>query len=272
VDNVTVSNIFRKGIGFYVTDNNKVTGDSISNSSFDHIGGTGVTFEATFAIAAFQSDTDISNVQITTSAGGIGTNYFTTDAYSPLVHITGTTISNMTGLAGVPVIGMDLSGLADGSSVIGGSVDVTGNATADRGIVVQYTATNADVTVSGATVTTGGGSSSDVGIMVYQAQQSAHPAQILNNIIDGTGTSAAGIDVTDDGSFFAESPHVGVTYATVKGNTITGITGFDTAAISVDAAGGTASATIGRPARGTITNSTTASHQRRLRHSRATQR
>ncbi len=243
IDNVTVSNIFRKGIAFYVTDNNKVTGNSITNSSLDHIGGTGVTFEATFAIAAFQSDTDISNVQITTSAGGIGTNYFTTDAYAPLVHITNTTISNMTGLSGIPVIGMDLSGLADGSSVTGGSVDVsTGSSQADRGIVVQYPATNADVTVSGVTITTGGGSNSDTGIMIYQAQQAAHPVQITNNILVGNG-AAIGIDVTDDGSFFGESPNVGVTYALIRGNQISG---FDNGAgVAVEDHGGTAVATVG---------------------------
>src|SRR4029078_12819310 len=68
LDDLSIQNIFRKGVGFYVTSAKRVTGDSITNSSFSGIGtDASLGFEAYFAIAAFQSDATITNVDISQS-------------------------------------------------------------------------------------------------------------------------------------------------------------------------------------------------------------
>ena len=71
----------------------------------------------------------------------------------------------------------------------------------DIAMVVQYTATGADVTISGNFIGTDSG---DDGIMLYQNRDAAHPVDINHNTIGGTDSHDA-ILATDDGSIFGES-------------------------------------------------------------------
>ena len=90
-DNLSIKNIYRKGIGLYSGDGH-ATGNQITNSSFDHVGDTSPAWEGTFAIAAFGADVQIIDNTITNSAAGVGTNYFDS-AYKPQVTITGNSFS-----------------------------------------------------------------------------------------------------------------------------------------------------------------------------------
>src|SRR5262249_33333154 len=132
-------------------------------------------------------------------------------------NITGVTIHDMQTSGVNPIVAMDLSGLANGSSISGNVINMSGGNN-DIGAVIQYAAAGADVTFSGNTITTDAG---DTGVYLYQDRDIAHPVIVKNNVITGA-SSATGILATDDGSVFSESPHVGTTYATLSGNTIGG--------------------------------------------------
>ena len=186
-----------------------MTGDAITNSSFTNIAtAAGIGFEHGFAIAAFQSDTTITDVNISHSGAGIGSNYFVSDADAPLLTISGVNIHDMQTASSNPLVGLDLSGLHSGSSITGSIahpnvIDMTGGSGHDIAAVIQYAATGANVTFSGNTITTDSG---DTGILLYQDADSAHPVSVQNNTITGTG-SATGILATDDGQLFGEGPH-----------------------------------------------------------------
>ena len=245
LDNLAIQHIYRKGVSLAVVGNNHVVGDSITNSTFDDIGNAaGLGFEGNFAIAVFQSDATINNVQITHSGAGIGTNYFTTDAYAGKMTISNVSISNMTAAGSNPVLGMDLSGMADGSTVSGNTIDMTGGNNNDVGIVVQYAATGANVSVTGNNITTGAG---DTGIMLYADADAAHPVLVSGNTLSGTGSNK-GILATIDGSFFGESPNVGTTRATLSNNNVSGY------ATGIEVNGANASAPI---TGNTLSNNTT---------------
>ncbi|MBW8884330.1 MAG: hypothetical protein JF612_06030, partial [Planctomycetia bacterium] len=210
--------------GFYVTNSGQhVTGNSVTNSSFSNIATANIGFEHGFAIAAFQSDTTITDVDISHSGAGIASNYFVTDADAPQLTISGVHIHDMQTVSSNPIVGLDLSGLANGSSITGSLahpnvIDMTGGSNHDLALVIQYAASGAGVTFSSNTITTGAG---DTGLYLYQDADSAHPVLVQNNIITGSG-SATGILATDDGAVFGEGPHAGTTYAMLAGNTISG--------------------------------------------------
>ena len=186
----------------------------VTNSTIDDV-------ELSGAIFAFESDVLIADNIISNAATAIGTNYISSAAYSGVATIRGNDISN-TGL------GMNLSGLADGS-LIGGAVpadanmiDLTqaGGGSADVGIVVQY-ATGV-VTVEGNEII---GSEGDSAIWLYHNESPTERVDVLNNTLtssssDGTNRGeGTGIFLTDDGDFFGDEDGWG--YATISGNTIT---------------------------------------------------
>ncbi len=252
MNDLSIKNIFRKGVDIQVVGSGHTTGNSITNSSFDHVGDLLNSFESTYAIAVFQADTTISNNVITNSAGGIGTNYFNSDTQAPQITAFSNSFTSAVTSGGMTAIGLDLSGMADGSDIHNNVVDVTGGSGHDIAVALQYAATDADVSFHDNNITTDAG---DTGILVYQNQQSAHPTSIDHNTITGTG-SATGILVTDDGSAFGETPHVGTTYATLTRNTVSGF------ATDVSVAGGGSNAvhaTIGG-ASGNANTLTGASH------------
>ena len=232
VDTVAVNNIYRRGV-YIVADDVHSTGNEVLNSTFDNIGtSSSLPYEHAFAIMVGDADTTISGNVITNSSIGIASNYFISEATAPRLTVTGNSISLPVSGAAQGAIGMDLSGMADGS-IIGGApgdmipgtttpvrntIDMTGGSGHDIGIVVQYAVTGATVTVRGNTVTAGAG---DTGLYLYQNADSAHPVLVQNNTISGVGTGT-GILATDDGSVFTETPHSGTTYATLTGNTISG--------------------------------------------------
>ena len=228
IDNVSMSNIYRKGVGLYVIGTGHTVGNSVTNSFFDHIGtAAALGFEGNGAIAIFQADTVVDNNEISYSAAGILSNYFNAEAQAPRLTVTNNRISNpLTYSLTNPAIGMDLSGLADGS-IIGGpalsgdanTIDMTGGTNHDIGIAVQYAVADADITVQGNTLTMGAG---DTGIRLFQNPYSAHPVLVDLNSVTGAGTGI-GILESDDGTIFGEgTPHAGTAYADISHNIVHG--------------------------------------------------
>jgi len=220
VDDVAINNAYRKGIALY----SRValtTGNSITASTFDNIGtDSGVSFEAAFAIAAFQSSATISGNTFTNFGGGIGSNYIDGNpAHGPQLLITGNTFSSPASGTGNPVIALDLSGLADNSDVSGNTINMSGGSGQDIAIAVQYAIPGADVTVqNNLNITVDAG---DTGILLYADADPAHPIVVNGNTLTGVAT-AKGIVLTDDGSLFGEGPNLGTTYGTLTSNTIMG--------------------------------------------------
>jgi hypothetical protein len=241
VDHVTIENVFRKGIALY-SRSGLTTGNVITNNTLDAIGTSSVNpFESAFAIADFSSSGTISNNVISNAAIGIGANYLSGNpAHGPALTITGNQISTPATGTGNPAVGMDLSGLANGSVVSGNTLDLTGGSGHDVALVLQYSAPGADVSVHDNGITLDSG---DTGLYLYQTSDAAHPALVDHNTISGS-SAATGILVTDDGSLLGESPHAGTTYAALTRNTISGVL----VGINVTATGGLANATIGSSA------------------------
>ena len=218
ITNISVSHVFRKGVGLY-GGSGLTHGNSVTDSFFDHVGDQSSAFEAAFAIAIFDGDGIISGNDISYSAGGIGTNYLSgSEATAGVITISGNRITSPL-TSGMTALGLDISGVANGS-VIGdnNTIDMTGGSGAAIAVIVQYVATGADVTVKNNTITTDAG---DIGVYLYANADAAHPVLLDNNTITGTGSSV-GVQISDDGSIFGETPHVGTTYARLTGNAIGG--------------------------------------------------
>ncbi|MEA1952641.1 MAG: PKD domain-containing protein [Planctomycetota bacterium] len=246
-DNLSIKNIYRKGIGLY-SGNGHATGNQILNSSFDHVGDTSSAYEATFAIAAFGADVTISGNAITNSAAGIGTNYFNA-AYKPQATITGNSFTAPITIDDMQAIGLDLSGLAAGSTVGGAgalanTIDMTGGTDDDLGVVLQYINGGDDVVLTGNDITVGGG---DTGVMVYWSEPGS--VTISDNTISG-GDTGTGVEITSD-SIFGEAPDSGPAHAALAGNTIDG---FGTGVLVHGTGVQAVSALIGDTASNTITS------------------
>ncbi len=230
VDTVAVNNVYRRGV-YIIADSEHITGNEILNSTFDN-DGTTLPYEHGFAIMAGDADVLIAGNTITDCSIGIGSNYFISEETAPQLTIQANSISLPVSTAANGAIGMDLSGLADGSLIGGtGTVLVDGNplpvantidmsGAADGvstiGIVVQYAVASA--TVEGNSIATG---ALGTGIYLYYDVDSANPVVVENNQITGTG-SLTGILASDDGELFGDVPYSGTTYATLTGNTISG--------------------------------------------------
>ncbi len=142
VNQVTIKNIFRKGVGLY-SNGGVTTGNVVSNSTFDSIGtDPALGFEHSFAIASFSSSGEFFGNAITHFSGGIGSNYLDGNpAHGPLLSVHDNAISLPATGTGHPTVGLDMSGLADGSELYANSIDMTGGyAGGDMAIVVQYCA------------------------------------------------------------------------------------------------------------------------------------
>jgi hypothetical protein len=238
VDQVTVNNVFRKGIALY-SRSGLTTGNAITNNTFDSVGTSSVNaFESAYAIADFSSSGTISGNVITNAGIGIGTNYLSGNpADGPVLTITSNQISAPSTTTGHAALGMDLSGLADGSVVSGNTIDMTGGSGHDLGLIVQYAIPGGAVSVQSNNITIDSG---DTGIYLYQNSDSTHPSLIDHNTITGS-SAATGILVTDDGTLFGEPSHASTTYASLTGNIISGVA----VGVEVAAAGGLASVTLG---------------------------
>ena len=218
VDQVTVENIYRKGIGLFDGSNNRSIGNQITNNTFDAVGSIigGSAYEATAAIAVFGSDTLIDHNIITHSAGGIESNGFP----APLLTITNNSFTLPQTTLANGALGIDAASLADGSTVSGNTINLTGSGTAhnDIGIVVSFV--NGSVTVSGNAITATGG---DDGILLYQDSLSTSPVLLSANTIQSDTFSGTGILLTDqsvDTMRFGDVP--GAVYATITGGQVSG--------------------------------------------------
>ena len=233
VNDVSMANIYRKGVALY-GGSSLTHGDSVTDSAFDYIGDQYPGFESTFAIVIFDGDGTISGNQITNSAGGIGTNYLSgSETTAGQVTVSGNEFSSPLAVDGT-AIGLDISGVADGSLVEDNTINMTGGSDGIA-VAVQYAVTGATVSVENNRIITGSG---DTGIYLYQNADAAHPVVVENNMITGTGSSV-GILATDDGTIFGETPHVGTTYATITGNSVSGYA----TGVAAETAGGVASVT-----------------------------
>ncbi len=237
VDHVTINNVFRKGIALY-NRSGLTTGNAITNDNFDKVGNlAGNDFESSFAIADFSSSGTISGNVITHAGIGIGTNYLSGNpADEPVLAISNNHVTLPATTTGNPIVGMDISGLADTSSVTGNTIDMTGGGSNNIGLIIQYDGTTS---VQNNGITTDGGG--DIALMLYQDQNSASPVVVDHNTLTGTSTDT-GVLLTDDGTIFGEGAHLGTTYATFTRNSITSF-GIG---ISVQSAGTTpVAATVG---------------------------
>ncbi|MAE61438.1 MAG: hypothetical protein CMJ49_08800, partial [Planctomycetaceae bacterium] len=218
IEEVTINHVYRRGIQLFSgATSGPVTATSTGNLIND------VTIDdvtANFAIAVFESDTDITNNTITNASAGIGTNFLQDASNAPLVMITGNQIDNV-------VEGINASGLA-GGSVIGGAgsaantIDLTqaNGTTFDGGIIVQYA--QGVVTVENNTIDASEG---DTGILLFSNESAGVRVVVKDNVLTATLSDGAtrgegtGIFVTDEGDFFGDND--GASYAELTGNTIT---------------------------------------------------
>jgi uncharacterized delta-60 repeat protein len=243
LDHLTVQHIYRKGIALYNL-NGVSTGNSVGNSTFNDIGTNGnIAYEGAFAIAAFQSDATISDDTIGGCGGGIAGNSFDGAPGAPKLTVTGNTIT-------APVLnspthgalGMDLASLADGSTVSGNQIDMTGGNVNDLGLVVSFA--NGQVTIRGNTI---GGTAGDDAIMLYQDTLASVPVLVQNNTLGGgsVGSTGTGILLTARASDAGRFGDVaGPVYATVSGNTVNGF-GTGIGVISDGLSGDVVNATVG---------------------------
>ena len=213
---LVVTNTYRVGIYLDGGANSLSTGHMISGTTVSNVG-TSDSGEAE-GILLLQASGEVRGNTIHDVQIGIGTNYIDGLAYAPQVMVTGNTVSNT-------AVGMNLSGLADGSTVGGPSgfsntVSLGGLATADVGIEVQHAA--GQVTVTGNTINAAGG---DAGLWLYFNSNPAQPVLVQGNtinavssVVGGKGT-AVGVFLTDDPSLFSETG-AGASYATITGNAI----------------------------------------------------
>jgi hypothetical protein len=203
VRDTEITHVYRRGIQLrggsgHVLDHNKITDVTLLDG-----------------IVVFEADTTITNNDIREAVEGIGTNYLTVPANAPLVTITGNHISKAPDFG----VGMNLSGLADGSLIDSNDIDMKNGGADEIGIVVQYAV--GTVTVSNNKIT---GSDGDSGMWLYHNEDPLHPVMVTSNKIDGHQTadegagSATGIFITDDGDFFGDED--GSSYAVVQFNTI----------------------------------------------------
>ena len=234
VDTVAVNNIYRRGV-YLVADTGHITGNQILNSTFDNIGtSAALRYEDGDAIVLIDADATVSGNAITRSSIGIASNYYNGTQTAGVLIVTGNTINMPVSGAANGAIGMDLSGLADGS-LIGGApgavipgtgspgisvqntINMTGGSSHDIGMVLQYAV--GQVTVQNNAITTDQG---DTGIQFYKSSPAAKPVLIRDNVLVG-GSTGTGVLASYDGTRFGEDPTAyGDNYATLLHNTISG--------------------------------------------------
>ena len=242
------------------------TGNTIENSTFSHIGDTLNSFESVAAIADFNGDASITNNTISNSGGGIESNILGGNAANaPLLTVSGNQITAPLTFGGMIGLGLDLSGLAGGSQVFGNTIDTTGNAGTDYGVVIQYAVTGLGTVIHDNTITVGAG---DTGLLLYADADATNVLTIHHNTISGSGT-AVGVLVTDDGTVFGETANVGTTHVALTSNTISGMatgiavtgagSGVTTAVLGDGTAAGSDAITGSGTGTGIVVNGTKAS-------------
>ncbi|HEX5498342.1 MAG TPA: right-handed parallel beta-helix repeat-containing protein, partial [Thermomicrobiales bacterium] len=217
VDHVSIQHVYRRGIDLVTTSTGHGVGNQITNNSFDDVGNNVATTSGGYAIVLLQEDATVALNAITNSGAGIAANYLTGTTRAPLVTVQGNTIANVT-------IGMELSGLADGS-LIGGATAGDGNAITPNldstGILVEYA--SGTVTLQNNVINASG---TGAGVVLYHNEDPAKPVRVLDNALVAVGSTSAaagegaGIFMTDDGAPFGDED--GASYATIQGNSITG--------------------------------------------------
>ncbi len=260
--NLQLKNLWTVGVYFDGGFGTLSSGNLANNNQVNQVLGdfkpTGIEF--------FQASGSILGNTITNVEAGIGTNNQdpTVASLVPVVTIKGNQISQ---LIGVGPSGINVAALGDGS-VIGGTaagepnvINLTGNATADIGIIVQYAA--GQVTVRNNTITGTGG---DAGIWLYHDTDPAKPVIVQGNALTatssvfGSGATAGqgvGVFLTDNGALVSDDGNTGAAYGSILGNTINGFAvgsylNAANAALVVLTAGGTVPADLN-----TITGATT---------------
>ena len=226
VNDVTMANIFRKGVALYATDPGAptavhTTGNTIENSSFTHIGDELDSFESVAAIADFNGDASITGNTISNSGGGIESNILGgNNLDAPVLTVSGNQVTAPLTSGGMIGLGLDLSGLAGGSQIVNNTIDTTGHAGVDYGMVIQYAVTGLHTTISGNAITVGTG---DTALVLYADADATNVVTVTGNTISGSGT-AVGVLVTDDGTVFGDTPSSGTTHVALTANTISGFT------------------------------------------------
>ena len=225
VNDVAMANIFRKGVALYATDPGApaavhTTGNTIENSSFTHIGDELNSFESVAAIADFNGDASITGNTISASGGGIESNILGgNNADAPVLTVSGNQVTAPVTSGGMIGLGLDLSGLGGGSEVFDNTIDTTGDAGVDYGMVIQYAVTGLGTSIHDNGITVGTG---DTGLVLYADSNASDVLTVHGNTIIGSGT-AVGVLVTDDGTVFGDTPSSGTTHVSLTGNAISGV-------------------------------------------------
>lgn len=207
-NDITFQNLYRRGVCIYNFDGH-ATGMVISNNSFDNIG-NGLSFESGAGIMVFDADASITGNTITGCGNGIGSNYLTGEANAGIMTISGNNISVQT----TDGIGMDLSGVKDGSLISANTV--TGGY---YGAVLQYTVNPlANVVFNGNFI-----SGVKYGVYLYSL---ANPAIISNNQITAPSPYPGSCGIVYSNTFSTDIG--GPCFANLITNTINGYeTGVD---------------------------------------------
>ena len=226
INNLTVTNVLIKNtttVGIYLDGGigSESTGHSITANMIDDIGGKG----APTGVLLLQAGGTVDNNTIDNVNVGIGTNYIDGVSFAPAVTITNNDIGTVS--PGSVDVGMNLSGLDDGS-LIGGvgngnTINTTGarGGTDNRGAVIQYAAGN--VTFSYNDIDADG---RDTAVVLFKNVDSSKPVLVDNNTITAQDSMAtnvgdgSGVFSTDDGTIFSDTNVPFSSYATVSNNTI----------------------------------------------------
>jgi hypothetical protein len=219
ISGVNVQNIIRRGIEIYSSN-----GVAAPKSTGVFISGCHVNDVAFYeGILLFDADATVSGNVIGNCSVGLACNTLHGVPNAPLLQVLGNTIN---GDASRAVIGMNLSGLAEGSYV--GDVNVFnqagGSVEPDTGLIVQFPFGQVTVATNRFFE-----SEADSGIFLYAATNPAKPVLVEANSFTSTPTNqnfdgdGVGIFMTDDGQFFDVTGN-NACYATITGNTVSGFT------------------------------------------------
>ena len=221
VQDVTVQNVYRRGIQISPVSGLLSTGHKIINATVKNLAPDTLT-DQHVAIVAFNADVEITGGTIDNAPHGIQVIQWS--AAAPWAKVRGVTLTNVRE-------GIQLAGPA-ANSIIGGpdagnnnhitlssSATIKDAAISIRSAYGTATIQNNDVTVKGLAA----------GIVLFGNGDATHPTIIDGNQITfgGTGLSLAdGIFMSDDGSLFPNGDGNAVAdasnYATISGNTISG--------------------------------------------------
>ena len=219
VDRATITNVAMRNlrtVGIYLDGGvgTRGTGHVVSDNDIAHIGGAGVPTGVLLIQAdALVSDNFIRHVDV-----GIGSNHVDGVAHAPRLTVRGNELRDVD-------VGMNLSGLADGSLIDGDTIALPAvgpQGSADNvGIIVQMPA--GTVSIAGNVVT---GSGPDAALWLLHQPDPQGRMLVTGNTFTSTDSTIAalgegtGILITDDGTLLGSG--TSATHAALAGNTVSG--------------------------------------------------